>query len=246
MAKQKMTGLLVNGSVRAAGVTFYTKQGKTVVRSSHSVQPERRTRAQFDVRMRTRHSTALWQKMKNSDELKGLFRGEKSAYAQFMSLAFRLPVVYLTYNGDLDYASMLMPGIPVSNGTLPAVKQTLGEVNGSAALLTDLKGSAVKRGDRLVLVTAKQSFAARRTPVVYFFVRNVALDEMTEVDGKLALVGEEFADEMIGWALVHVSGDSCSPQTVVTRCTYYRQYTTEEALQAAAKSYGGLKGGLEL
>ena len=33
-----------------------------------------------------------------------------------------------------------------------------------------------------------------------------------------------------------------SRQRVVTRCTYYERYTTEEALQAAAKSYGGLTG----
>ena len=241
MAKQKMTGLLVNGSIRTAGVTFYTKQGKTIVRASHSMQPERRTRAQFDVRMRTKHSTALWQMMRS--EGKALFCGEKNAYAQFMSLAFRLPVVYLPCNGNLDYASLLMPGIPVSNGTLPSVKQTLGEVNGTAALMTDLKRSAVKRGDRLVLVTAKQAFETRHCPRVWFFVRDVAVEEMTEVDGKLALVGEEFADEMIGWALVHVSGGSCSSQTVMTRCTYYQQYTTEEALQTAAKSYGGLKDG---
>lgn len=26
----------------------------------------------------------------------------------------------------------------------------------------------------------------------------------------------------------------------VTRCTYYQRFTTDEALQAAAKSYGGL------
>ena len=33
-----------------------------------------------------------------------------------------------------------------------------------------------------------------------------------------------------------------SRQRVVTNCTYYERYTTEEALQAAAKSYGGLTG----
>ena len=33
-----------------------------------------------------------------------------------------------------------------------------------------------------------------------------------------------------------------SRQRVVTRCTYYERYITEEALQAAAKSYGGLTG----
>jgi hypothetical protein len=45
---------------------------------------------------------------------------------------------------------------------------------------------------------------------------------------------------MKGWALVMVCENRCSPQTIVTRCTLYEQYTTEEALQAAAQSYGGL------
>ena len=63
---------------------------------------------------------------------------------------------------------------------------------------------------------------------------------MTVVGGHLALVGEEFGDEMKGWALVRVSDNRCTPQTIVTRCTLYQQYTTEEALQVAAKSYGGL------
>ena len=29
-------------------------------------------------------------------------------------------------------------------------------------------------------------------------------------------------------------------QTIVTRCTLYKQYTTEDALETAADSYGGL------
>ena len=63
---------------------------------------------------------------------------------------------------------------------------------------------------------------------------------MTVVDGQLALVGEEFANAMKGWALVCVSEKNCSPQAIITRCTLYQQYTTEDALQVAAKSYGGL------
>ena len=63
---------------------------------------------------------------------------------------------------------------------------------------------------------------------------------MAVVDGRLALVGDEFADEMKGWALVKVIDDRCSPQTIVTRCTIYQQYTTEDALEKAADSYGGL------
>ena len=41
-------------------------------------------------------------------------------------------------------------------------------------------------------------------------------------------------------ALVLVNGERCSPQTIVTRCTLYQQFTTDEALQEAAKSYKGL------
>jgi hypothetical protein len=48
------------------------------------------------------------------------------------------------------------------------------------------------------------------------------------------------ADEKKGWALVKVVDDRCSPQTIVTRCTLYEQYTTEEALERATDSYGGL------
>lgn len=52
--------------------------------------------------------------------------------------------------------------------------------------------------------------------------------------------GDGYGDEMKGWALVRINGDRCSTQTAVTRCRYYRQFTTVEALQEAAASYGGL------
>ena len=38
---------------------------------------------------------------------------------------------------------------------------------------------------------------------------------------------------MKGWALVRVMNNRCSTQGIVTRCTYYQQYTTEEALETA-------------
>jgi len=51
------------------------------------------------------------------------------------------------------------------------------------------------------------------------------------------------ATEVIRHSPVRPTSDShTSRQRVVTRCTYYERYTTEEALQAAAKSYGGLTG----
>ena len=77
-------------------------------------------------------------------------------------------------------------------------------------------------------------------PKVYFKRREVVPDEMTETADGLALIGDEFADDMKGWALIHTHQERCSTQTVVTRCAYYKQFTTEEALQEAAASYGGL------
>ena len=60
--------------------------------------------------------------------------------------------------------------------------------------------------------------------------------------GTLALIGDLFADPMFGFALVRILDGHVSSQRVVTRCTYFERYTTEEALQAAAKSYKGLTG----
>ena len=63
---------------------------------------------------------------------------------------------------------------------------------------------------------------------------------MIVVDGLYVLKCEEFSYDMKGWALVDVINDRCSSQTIVTNCTLYHQYTTEEALEEAAESYGGL------
>ena len=76
--------------------------------------------------------------------------------------------------------------------------------------------------------------------MVRFNEHEVPLDEFTEVAGCLALVDNEFSDEMKGWALVRMDGDRCSSQSILTRCTYFERFTTEEAMQKAAKSYGGL------
>ena len=105
---------------------------------------------------------------------------------------------------------------------------------------TDLKPDARKRHDKLRLYTAVQDIEIKVLPRVKFSMREVPWSDMTVTGDHLALVGEEFADDMKGWALVRVNNTACSPQTLVTRCTYYQQYTTPEALKAAADSYGGL------
>jgi hypothetical protein len=235
--KETPKGLLMTGSFRRAGMTFYLKQGQVIARVSKSTEKRSNTLGQFVQRQRMRHTIALWQMLRPCNPM---FTQRKTAYQNFASLANRLPVVYVSKTVQGSGTSFLMPDIPVSDGTLPVVKQWLGEAGGIAALLTNLKATDLKRGEVLVLYTAEQRLEGRTPRMRFVTVREVSLSEMTEVDGCLALTGEEFDDEMKGWALVRVNGDRCSAQAIVTRCTYYQQFTTDEALKTAAKSYGGL------
>lgn len=164
--------------------------------------------------------------------------GPDVSLPSFLSLMHRTEIVFLPKGGPLDGATILLPDIPVSEGPMLTVKQHLGEVNGTSALITNMTRDRLHRFDTLILYTLTQDIDG--TPRVHFKRREVMLDEMTETAEGLALVGEEFDDDMKGWALVHVRGESCSTQTVITRSTYYKQFTTEEALQIAAASYGGL------
>ena len=125
------------------------------------------------------------------------------------------------------HASFLMPDIPVSEGKLLTVRQHLGEVDGNAALIASMVKNDVRLGAELWLYTAEQR-VEYDVPRVNFNARKVKKSELVATDGGLALVGEEFADHNKGWALVLVDGDRCSTQGIVTQCTLYEQYTSQE------------------
>lgn len=228
-------GLMVPKKMSIGNVTFYRRQGQLVARVSESFEKRSNTLAQFKQRQRMRHTIALWKTLKFCETM---FTERGNAYQNFASLANRLPVVYVE-RIQMENASFLMPGIPVSDGTLPALHQELGEVDGVPAFMTGLKYGERSFHEKLWMYTAEQKKEGPM-PRVWFSMREVTRREMTVVDGQLALVGEEFADENKGWALVRIDGSRCSPQIIVTRCTLYEQYATDEALQSAAKSYGGL------
>ena len=230
-------GLTIPKRVRIAGMTFYTRNGQVIGRESATHEKRSNTLPQFVQRQKMRHTTMLWKMLRFCDTM---FTERRTAYQNFASLANQLPVVYVPNDGIMNQSSFLMPGIPVSDGVLPTVDLELGEVDGKPALITDLKVSDRTYHVKLWLYTATQKIECDVLPRVRFKMREVSWREMTEVEGHLALVGEEFADEMKGWALVKVIDDRCSRQTIVTRCTLYQQYTTQEALEEAAKSYGGL------
>lgn len=236
MSNNKINGLTITGRLKKSGITIYVRNGKTVVRTATCWQPKRRTRKQFIARQQMLHSTRLWTFLKWAG--KPLFPAQPTAYARFLSLMHRTEVVFLPQRGRLDGATMLLPEMPVSEGLMPTVTQHLGEVDGNPALITDLTRDSLRKWDKLILYTLKQDIIGK--PSVDISRREVIPSEMTETADGLALVGEEFGDDMKGWALVHVRDERCSTQTAVTRCTYYKQFTTEEALQEAAASYGGL------
>ena len=227
---KEKSGILVNGSIRSAGVTFYTKKGKTIVRSSKSHQPVRRTLAQFDVREKRAHLNRLWRVVRGS----GLI-----SYAQFCALAAKLPALYLTREEHKSGFTLLLPGIPVACGTLPDVAQRLGTVEGSPALLTDLVPSLLTPSERFTLVVVEQVCYGGH-PQLAVATEAVSRTAFTEVDGSLALVGDRYGDVRYGWALVRQRRALCSTQTVVTAATTYRAYLTPDALHRAANSYGGL------
>ena len=236
--KQPTIGVEIIGKIPSLGVTKYIRNGYVVTRVSTSEGRRSNTRSQFVQRLRMRHSIALWKELSLWSPM---FTESKTAYHRFLSLANQLPVVYLSKDKASGVGSLLMPGIPVSEGNLLSVQLQLGEVNGTAALITDRKADEVRPHEVFLLYTAEQQFHREDCPKVSFKMREVKRDEFTLVGGCLALMDSEFANEMKGWALVRVMGKNCSTQSIVTRCKYYEQFTTEEALQAAAKSYGGLK-----
>lgn len=236
MATDKIKGLTITGRLKESGITIYFRNGRTVARTATSMQPKRRTRKQFIARQQMLHSTRLWAFLKYAGT--PMFPAQPTAYARFLHLMHRTEVVFLPQRGPLYGATLLLPEMPVSEGVMPTVKQHLGHVEGTAALITDLSLDSLRRGDKLLLYTLRQDING--TPRVRITRREVMPDEMTETTEGLALTGDGYGDEMKGWALVRINGDRCSTQTAVTRCRYYRQFTTEEALQEAAASYGGL------
>jgi len=217
------------------GTTTYSRLGTEVERSATSEGKRKNSKEQFAQRQRLRHSIALWKALKPCNPM---FTKSRIAYNGFTAKANLLPAVYVKHYYPMNEACFLMPNIPVSEGTLGHTEEQLGEVQGTPALITNIKMDELNPREDLLLYTAEQHTENRLW--VSFKVREVKRTELVDANGFVALTDDEFADEMKGWALVRVNDKRCSTQAIVTRCTYYEQYTTSEAMETAAQSYGGL------
>ena len=251
MAKLEEDILGIEG--RIGQMTAYTRNGKKYLRVAHTRQPRRLSRKQLMVRERQGHNNALWRALKATNQVY-IEGGDNTTYNRFMSLNTASPVPYL---GKLQYHSgnaLLLPNMLLSYGPLKPISYQFVEVDGRQALFTDLTKQEI-RNDSILLFVLRQKVITHQdwydqfylkidvetlTPDDFTIVPSTLLTPYKGKDGCLVLVGERYDDPMMGFGLVRVKDGHASHQRVVTNCTYYERYTTEEALQAAADSYGGL------
>lgn len=242
----------LNGHI--GDLTIIQRNGKTFARLRHIDQPRSLSRKQLLIRERQSHNNALWRAIKETGKV--YFKGKKAPYNRFMSINMYSPVPYLKKQQYHSNQALLLPDMVISDGPLPSIQYQLGEVDGKPALLTDLTKASAKKTKLLLYMLEQEVTQYQQWDDDFrlnITVEDVTIDDFVQVPptspspyksarGTLALVGDRFADPMLGFALIRVELDNASHQRVVTNCTYYERYTTEEALQAAAKSYKGLTG----
>ena len=248
----RATGILENLEGQLDGLLFYKRGDKTFVRPKHIRQPRRLSRKQLLIRERQSHNNALWRALKATRMI--FFEGENAPYNRFMSVNLYSPVPYLKKQQYHSGNALLLPDMVVSDGPLSPISYQLGYVDGQPALLTDLTKASAKK-DTLLLYVLEQKVTHWRKDEDLFRLRikvetlkaddfvnvpSTLMSPYKNVHGTLALVGERYGDQMLGFGLTRAKDGFASHQRVVTHCQYYERYTTEEALQAAAKSYGGL------
>ena len=248
----RATGILENLEGQLDGILFYKRGDKTFVRPKHIRQPRRLSRKQLLIRERQSHNNALWRALKATRMI--FFEGENAPYNRFMSVNLYSPVPYLKKQQYHSGNALLLPDMVVSDGPLSPISYQLGYVDGQPALLTDLTKASAKK-DTLLLYVLEQKVTHWRKDEDLFRLRikvetlkaddfvnvpSTLMSPYKNVHGTLALVGERYGDQMLGFGLTRAKDGFASHQRVVTHCQYYERYTTEEALQAAAKSYGGL------
>lgn len=227
------------------GMTFYQKNGKTFTRPKHIHQPRSLSRSQLAQREKQSHNNKLWRVLGDAEEL--YFEGGTGPYYRFMSVNRFSPTVYLTKQQLFCGFTLLLPETVVSDGPLPSIGYQLGELDGTPALLTDLPIEEAHKGELLLYILHQVVIVYEKEddvlPRLTLDVEEVDPSKVaTNEEGCVVLTDERFADTMKGFALVRVIDGHASHQRIVTHCTFYERFTTEEALQAAAKSYRGLTG----
>lgn len=226
-------GILINSSIKSAGITFYSRNGRNFSRSSCTIHTKAMTEAQFNQRERMAHAVSLWHAFEGYSA--SLMQGRGRSIDCFISLALKLPPLFLTKDEHEKHLALLLPGIPVSCGTLTDLVYRLASVGGQPALVTTLRRDGLGPKEELRLFTVEQQ---GEKPQLKVDCTAVELDAFVDCDEGLALTGARYGDPRYGWALVRMdSRGRCSTQCLVTLSTAYREYQSEEAKERAMGSY---------
>ena len=139
MAKAQNTTFGFTGRIAGQGITLYRRGGKVYARISTREVPNRQSMNQFKTREKMRHSIALWKSFYSPYKPLMTTSDGTIAYNAFLRANSALPTVYFTKQQARQGAALLMPGMVVSEGRLPAVEYDFAVLeSGERVVLTDL------------------------------------------------------------------------------------------------------------
>lgn len=139
MAKAQNTTFGFTGRIAGHGITLYRRRGKVYARISTREVPNRQSMNQFKTREKMRHSIALWKSFYSPYTPLMTTADGTIAYNAFLRANSALPTVYLTKQQARQGAALLMPGMTVSEGRLPAVEYGFAVLEGvGRVVLTNL------------------------------------------------------------------------------------------------------------
>ena len=139
MAKVRNTTFGFTGRIAGHGITLYRRRGKVYARISTREVSDRQSMNQFKTREKMRHSIALWKSFYSPYKPLMTTSDGTIAYNAFLRANSALPTVYFTKQQARQGAALLMPGMVVSEGRLPAVEYDFAVLeSGERVVLTNL------------------------------------------------------------------------------------------------------------
>ena len=139
MAKVQNTTFGFTGRIAGHGITLYRRRGKVYARISTREVSDRQSMNQFKTREKMRHSIALWKSFYSPYKPLMTTSDGTIAYNAFLRANSALPTVYFTKQQARQGAALLMPGMVVSEGRLPAVEYDFAVLeSGERVVLTNL------------------------------------------------------------------------------------------------------------
>ena len=139
MAKAQNTTFGFTGRIAGRGITLYRRRGKVYARISTWEVSDRQSMNQFKTREKMRHSIALWKSFYSPYKPLMTTSDGTIAYNAFLRANSALPTVYFTKQQARQGAALLMPGMVVSEGRLPAVEYDFAVLeSGERVVLTNL------------------------------------------------------------------------------------------------------------